>query len=167
MSNYFIEKCCMWIFCSIILTITVWRKTKIDTSCHSNLGWCSLSQNCWKCQDTNNQGLVKLLIPTNMHVQEHWFFKKILICNCFITFTWFGDMYQSYLNFIFAVSKCQWPYLLFRKLPEKCRLLWTIMKTVSGWRKLHIGGWQPRWKDCSLHLTWYYLGHDFDFCLNN
>jgi len=28
---------------------------------------------------------------------------------------------------MFAVSKRQCPYLLFRKLPEKCRLLWTIM----------------------------------------
>jgi len=37
-------------------------------------------------------------------------------------------MYQSYLNFIFVVSKRQWPYLLFRKFPEKCRLLRTITK---------------------------------------
>jgi len=63
MSNHFIAKCCMQIFWSVILTITVWRKSTIETRCHSNFGWCSKSTKLLKVSRPKLSSAGKALSP--------------------------------------------------------------------------------------------------------
>jgi len=90
--------------------------------------------NCWKCQDPNYQGLVKLLIPTNMHVQVDWFkfFFEFVIASL------------PLLSLVICASQIYILYLLSVNINYHTYFSESYLKNVGYcdqlWRQCQIGG---------------------------